>query len=189
MSEAATAVQGAAFKGLISVEDAGLAGMITLRADLGDKNVAKALKASGFEMPQDAMSTGNLGAGVLWMSPDELLILCAHDQAEAVVATLTKALAGTHALVVNVSDARTVLRLRGEGAAIREVLAKLTPADLRSNTLPLGRVRRTRLAQVAAAFWFTSDDEAVVVAFRSVGDYVFQLVSKAAEKGSGVGYF
>ena len=48
---------------------------------------------------------------------------------------------------------------------------------------------RTRLAQVAAAFWLTSEDEALVVAFRSTGDYVFNLISKVAEEGSAVGYF
>lgn len=189
MSDAVTALKSASFAGLISVEDAGLTGMITLRADLGDKTVAKALKASGLQMPEHGMATGGLDAGVLWMSPDELMILCAHDQAEAMVATLNNALNGTHVLVVNVSDARTVLRLGGKGSVIREVLAKLSPADLRPDALPVGHVRRTRLAQVAAAFWFTDQDEAVVVAFRSVGAYVFQLVSTAAEDGSGVGYF
>jgi sarcosine oxidase subunit gamma len=189
MSDGVTSVSGAVFEGRILVEDAGLVGMITLRADLGHSFVKKALKAVKLAMPEDGFSTGGLDAGVLWMSPDELLILCAYQDADALVEKLTKALKDVHALVVNVSDARTVLRLSGEGAAIRETLAKLSPADLRVNALPTGRVRRTRLAQVAAAFWFTGEDEAVVVAFRSVGDYVFRLVSTAAEEGSGVGYF
>ena len=40
-----------------------------------------------------------------------------------------------------------------------------------------------------AAFWFTGEEEAVVVAFRSVGDYLFKLISKVAEERSAVGYF
>ena len=189
MSEAVTALAGASFKGLIGVEDAGLTGMVTLRADLGDARVAEALKGAGLQMPGPGEATGGQGRGTLWLSPDELMILCAHGEADALVTALEKALSGVHCLVVNVSDARTVVRLSGEGALIREVLAKLTPADLRPSALPPGRLRRTRLAQVPAAFWFTGEEEAVVVAFRSVGDYLFKLISKVAEKGSAVGYF
>lgn len=189
MSEAVTALAGASFKGLVSVEDAGLTGMVTLRADLGDAKVAKALKGAGLELPGPGEATGGQGTGILWMSPDELMILCAHGEADALVASLSEALAGVHALVVNVSDARTVVHLSGEGRLIREVLAKLSPADLRASALPPGQVRRTRLAQVPAAFWFTGEDEAVVVAFRSVGAYLFGLLNKAAEEGSDVGYF
>ncbi len=123
------------------------------------------------------------------MSPDELMVLCAHGEADAMGATLSEALSHIHHMAVNVSDARTVLRLAGEGALIREVLAKLSPADLRADVLPAGTVRRTRLAQVPAAFWFSGESEATVVAFRSVGDYVFKLISKVAEEGSAVGYF
>ena len=140
-------------------------------------------------MPGQGAAIGALGAGTLWMSPDELLVLCDHGEAEAVTSDLSKALSDEHALAVNVSDARTVIRLSGNGPMIREVLAKLSPADLRASALPVGQVRRTRLAQVAAAFWFASEDEAYVVAFRSVGKYVFKLLSTVAEEGSAVGYF
>ena len=78
---------------------------------------------------------------------------------------------------------------RAAEQAIREVLAKLSPADMRISALPVGRVRRTRLAQVPAAFWFTDDSEAVVICFRSVADYVFGLLSTAAQPGSEVGHF
>ena len=98
-------------------------------------------------------------------------------------------MADHHHLAVNVSDARSAMRVTGEGARIRECLAKLTPADLRTSALPVGQVRRTRLAQVAAAFWFASDGEAFVICFRSVADYVFGLVSEAAAPGAEVGYF
>ena len=189
MSEPVTAIGGAAFDGMIRVEDAGLTGMVTLRADLSDEAVVKALAASGLEMPGKGEAAGGEGTGTLWMSPDELMVLCAHGEADAMASGLSEALAGTHALAVNVSDARTVIRLSGKGAAIREVLAKLSPADMRASALPVGRVRRTRLAQVPAAFWFTGEDEAIVVAFRSVGDYVFKLISTVAEEGSEVGYF
>ena len=82
-----------------------------------------------------------------------------------------------------------MITLEGEGAAIREVLAKLTPADLRPGAIGIGEVRRTRLAQVPAAFWLDGEGKATVVCFRSVAEYVFGLLRNASENGSGVGYF
>ena len=189
MPESVTPLDGATCSGFVTIEDAGLAGMVLLRADLGDSDVCLALKGAGIDLPGAGELVGDLGNGALWMSPDELMILCAHDEAEATVATLTEALGGLHALVASVSDARAVFRLSGEGSAVREVLAKLSPADLRQDSLPPGRVRRTRLAQVPAAFWFVGDDEAVLICFRSVAGYVHDLLSKAATPGSEVGHF
>lgn len=189
MSDPVTALQGRASTGLVKVQDAGLMGMVTLRADLADDRLAAALSTLGFGLPEQGRASGTPEKGVLWMSPDEVLLLCPHGEADALVASLAEALKDAHHLAVNVSDARSVVRLSGENALIREVLAKLSPADLRASALPTGQVRRTRLAQVAAAFWFTHDDEAIVVAFRSTGDYAFNLISKVAEEGSAVGYF
>ncbi len=123
------------------------------------------------------------------MSPDELLLVCAHHEAEARVQALTAALAGQHHLVVNVSDARAVFRVTGTGSAVREALAKVTPADMRARSLPVGEVRRTRMAQVPAAIWFDSEDQATIVCFRSVGTYIFDLLVQSSKPGSEVGHF
>ena len=189
MPDAVTPLDGASCSGFVTINDAGLTGMILLRADLGDAEVIAALAGAGLALPGSGEIVGEMGQGTLWMSPDELMNLCAYDEAEATVATLTEALGELHALVANVSDARAVFRLTGEGVAVREVLAKLSPADLRRNALPQGRVRRTRLAQVPAAIWFAGEHEAVLICFRSVAGYVLDLLSKAAESGSEVGHF
>ena len=189
MSEPVTALNGAAFSGAIDVADAGPVGMITLRGDLSDDALKDACQSDGLVVPERGKATGGLEAGLLWMSPDELMLLCAYGAAADRVAGLAKALEGHHGLVAEVSDARAVFRLTGKGAAIREVLAKLSPADMRMSALPVGQVRRTRLAQVSAAFWFTDDNEAVLICFRSVADYVFGLLSTAAQPGSEVGHF
>lgn len=189
MPDSVTPLGGASSSGFVTIEDAGPTGMILLRAEFGEADVASALKGAGFDLPGRREVLGGLEGGALWMSPDEQLILCAHDEAEATAATLTEVLGGMHSLVANVSDARAVFRLTGKDAAVREVLAKLSPADLRLNALPPGRARRTRLAQVPAAFWFAEDGEAVLVCFRSVAGYVFDLLSNAARPGSEAGHF
>ena len=173
------------FSGLIDVRDAGPTGMVTLRANLTDAAISQAMVNVGVDTPEPRQKLGP----TLWMSPDEVMILSAYESADAQVSLLQTALAGHHSFAVNVSDARTVFRLSGKEHMVREVLAKLTPADMRAKSLPVGEVRRTRLAQVPAAFWFEVDGTAQLICFRSVSDYVFGLLSNAAAEDSAVGFF
>ncbi len=76
--------------------------------------------------------------------------------------------------------------LTGEAGALRDVLAKITPADIAG--LPLGEMRRTRLQQVAAALWFETQTEARVICFRSVARYVFDLMAVSAHPSGAVDY-
>lgn len=187
MSSSVTALNGQSFEGRVRVEDAGLQGMITLRIDVSADAATSALRAAGVEMPAQGEARGSLSSGALWMSPDEVLLLCAYDAVDETMERLEDQLEGQHSLAADVSDARCVVRLSGEANALRETLAKLTPADMRNKVFPVGKLRRTRLAQVPAAIWFENDETAIVVAFRSVADYVFGLLSNAAS--GEVGYF
>lgn len=187
MSEAISAMQGARFDGLAVVEETGLEGMITLRGDLAGKPVKAALKSAlGLGVPEPGQVLSGEGASVCWMSPDELLILCAHAQAGETCRALSDALAGGHHLVVNVSDARASFRISGAGA--REALAKLCPVDFAPAAFAPGTIRRTRMAQIAAAVWMEDENSARVVCFRSVGAYAFGLLKNAAHPAAPVGF-
>lgn len=181
MSNSVSALQGATSSGTVTVSEGGLRGMVTLKADLAA--AAKAVKAVTGQMIPDDRRIVEAAMSVAWMAPDEILILCDHADADRVVAELSKALEGTHHLAVNVSDARAVFVL--EGAAVKDVLGKLTPADL--STLGANEIRRSRLAQIAAAFWINGDT-ATVICFRSVAQYAIDLLSNAARKGGDVRY-
>ena len=190
MSDRKSALPGESASGSIRVEEAGFQGMVTLRGDLSDAAFAKAVgKALGLDVPARGALVAGDGVALLWMSPDELMLTCAHADAAAIVAKLGEALAKHHHLAIDVSDARAVFRLTGEGTAIRDALAKLTPADLRPGVLPVGAVRRSRLAQVPAALWFEDEGTAMVVCFRSVAAYVFGLLANASKSGAEVGHF
>ena len=58
---------------------------------------------------------------------------------------------------------------------------KLAPVDL--HTMAAGELRRTRVAQVAAAFWKDADGF-TLVSFRSVAGYVMGLLEHSAQVGS-----
>ncbi|TNF23150.1 MAG: sarcosine oxidase subunit gamma [Rhodobacteraceae bacterium] len=188
MAHVVSPLNGARFDGLISVREMAPQGMITLRGDLAAPAIKNAATGvGGHDMPGQRQASGDADRAILWMSPDELLLLLPYAEVPGAVASIGKLLEGSHALVADVSDARTGFELRGEG--LREVLAKLAPADLSPGALPVGEVRRTRLGQVPAAFWLKSEASAQVICFRSVARYVFDQFRRAAQPGSTVGFF
>ncbi len=166
----------------VVVTKSGPQGMITLRGNLSDKALQAVCTAlTVAEMPAQGKIAMNGDKAIGWMSPDELLILVPYDDADGAVATLAKTLRGQHHLAVNVSDARAMMTLAGPG--VRDTLAKLTPVDLHPSRLGLGDLRRTHLGQVAAAFWMEDATTAQVICFRSVADYMFELLKTSAAAG------
>ncbi|MEM0949060.1 MAG: sarcosine oxidase subunit gamma family protein [Pseudomonadota bacterium] len=188
MSDLASALSGAVYEGAARIEEAGLRGMITLKGDLGAAKLKAAVRAvTGCDLPGQRGVEVAGTRGLCWMAPDELLVLVPYTGVAETLAALDQGLKGLHYLAENVSDARAVFVVSGDGA--REVLAKLSPADLRPATFGPGEMRRTRLAQVAAAFWMREDGAFEIICFRSVAGYVFNLLSNAAEPGTLPGHF
>ncbi|WP_333715254.1 sarcosine oxidase subunit gamma [Yoonia sp.] len=187
MSDAVSALNGKLAAGEVTIRDAGLQGMIILRGDLADKKLAAVCKAvTGVAVPRQGKASVEGKSGLAWMSPDELLVLVPYEKAGDAVAKIDAALQGTHFLAENVSDARALILVEGDFG--REVLAKLAPVDLHPDSFGLGDFRRTRLGQVAAAFWMMDEDTFAVICFRSVADYAFNLLAVSARAGR-VGHF
>lgn len=188
MSNLASALNGASFSGLAKVEEAGLVGMITLRGDLASAKVAAAVKsATGQDVPAQRRIEGTVEGSAAWMSTDELLVLVPYGEVVERLEKMQAELAGEHALAVNVSDARAVFRVSGPAA--REVMGKVAPVDFSAAAFQPGEFRRSRLAQVAGAFWMDDEDSFTIVCFRSGADYVFNLLSVAANPQSAVGVY
>ncbi len=188
MSDAVSALNGATYNGFVTVTELGLRGMITLRGDLSSAGVKNAATGvTGVDMPGQRQVHTVKESGLAWMSPDELLVMTPYAEVGDKLAQIDKLLKGKHYLAVNVSDARAMFRI--EGAGVREVMAKLCPVDMAPDAFTPGMFRRTRMAQIPAAFWMPSDDAVQIICFRSVADYAFGLLKDAAEPGSEVGLF
>ena len=161
-------------------------GMIGLRGDHGDERLrAAVMDLTGTAFPERLRIEGTSLRGAAWMSPDELLIFVPRGEVVAALARLSLDLAGMHHLVTDVSDMRVCVRI--DGPAAREVLAKLSPADLHPDVFGPGLFRRSRLGQLAAAFWLEGEG-ARVICFRSVADYAVALLRQSAADGA-VGHF
>ena len=188
MSDAVSALGGVEYDGVVSVSENALQGMITLRCDLTAPILKETLRATlGLDVPGMRAVLAKDNYAVAWMSPDELFLFVPYESAGKITATLSEGLGQTHNLVVNVSDARAVFALKGDG--VRDVLAKITPVDLRPEVLPEGVMCRTRLGQVAGAFWLTDDTTLWVICFRSVAAYVYGVLTDAADKTAQIRYF
>lgn len=187
MAETVSPLAGRVAEGAASVRDAGPRGMITLRGDLADPDLrAICTEVTGAAFPdRNRVALAGEG-GLAWMSPDEVLVMVPRAEAAAAVARIGDRLTGRHHLAVEVSDARAVIMLEGRG--VREVLAKVAPVDLHPSAFGPGDFRRTRIGQVAGAFWCEAEDRFFVVCFRSVADYAFALLAQSARDGA-VGLF
>lgn len=166
----------------VRVTEAARRGMVTLRGDLSDPGLRAAVAdVAGAEIPGPGRIALAGTGGVAWMSPDEVLLMLPADAVAGALGRIGVALAGVHHLAVDVSDARAVFVLEGAGA--REVLAKIAPVDLHPAAFGPGDFRRTRLAQVAGAFWCEGEGRFGVVCLRSVADYVGALLRQSAADG------
>ena len=165
-----------------------LRGMITLRGDFADTDFKNAVTGlMGVDIPGIRAMQHSGGRSVAWMSPDELMLMLPYGDVTATLTTIAKALGSQHHLAADVSDARVIFALKGPGA--REVLAKGAPVDLSPAAFGSGEIRRTRLGQVACAFWMTDEDAFEIMAFASVAEFVAEWLNTAARKGSLPHYF
>ncbi|MEM6727460.1 MAG: sarcosine oxidase subunit gamma family protein [Pseudomonadota bacterium] len=175
------------FDGLVKVRELPQRGMMTLKGDLASAAVKEAaVLVTGVDFPAMGQCNCDGEHGLAWMAPDELLVLCPHKAVIEELGRMDTVLAASHHLIADVSDARVIFRI--EGAGLRDVLAKLCPADLRPASLAPGQFRRTRLAQVPCAFWLRGDDWAEIVVFRSVADYAWDVLCQAASPDAAVGH-
>ena len=180
MSEPAMALGGAASA---TVTEQPVVGMITVRAHLETQGAAIAAVV-GAALPSQRGITSAGDRRLAWMSPDELLVILPLSEVAGVVSALTEALAGGHAMVIDVSHMRSMFAIAGD--APRDVVAKLVPADLHPDSFGAGELRRTRLAQVPCAFWLEGA-EIRLICFRSVARYAFDVLAEAAD--TPVGHF
>lgn len=173
---------------LIGIEPSGLCGMVTLRGDLSDAGIAAAIGLCDDAPVPAPLSVVSNAAGerIVWMSPDEVLILLEGDghDARALVAGIEATLEDVHHMALDVSDARVVIRLTG--ARVGEVLAKGAPCDCSDHGFPVGTARRTHLGGLAVAFWRLDAETWEIVALRSYAHHLLAWLEQGAQPGSEV---
>ncbi|HET7043677.1 MAG TPA: sarcosine oxidase subunit gamma family protein [Gaiellaceae bacterium] len=122
----------------------------------------------GEPRPGFPLEPNTCAGDVLWLGPDEWLVLGAReaDFADAAAA-------------VDVSAARVVLELSGDDA--REVLAQACSLDLRPASFGPGRCARTLVAQTEAILQCTGDDAIRLLVPPSFAPYLRAWLEDAIE--------
>ncbi len=165
-------------------------GMIDLRGLADDKKFLQAAKkVLGFDLPQaPRTSSSKDDIGCLWMSVDQWLITCSRKQAVELQSKLVDAMGELHSLVVNVSDARSIIRLEGE--TVRETLMKGSSIDFTQPEYAVGTVRRLSFGEIAAMVHIVSDNPDVfdLMVFRSYAHHAWDWICATAGSGSEVNF-
>lgn len=154
--------------------------MVTLRGNSDDERFRGAIaEAVGTAPPSEPMTSATSGnQTVLWMGPDEWLVVASANEREALPAKLAAALEGLHAAAVEVGESMTVIELTGPRAP--DVIAKGCTIDLHPSAFPPGRVVRTLLAKTGIILHQTADTPVYeIYVHRSFADYAWRWLEDA----------
>jgi sarcosine oxidase subunit gamma len=127
----------------VGAVEVGLLAKVNLRVD-------PALAAAARLALPAAPNTWSLSGGreVLWLGPDEWLLVAEPGSAPVIIEELESALEGVHHSLVDVSADRTVVELSGEQRL--EVLTRGCGLDLHPRSWRDGRCAQTLLAGIPA---------------------------------------
>jgi sarcosine oxidase, subunit gamma len=155
-----------------------LLGYISLRGDSADAAFATAAsQVLGGNLPTSPCTFSQFGAvKVLWLSPDEWMIVCPGARLQKLLTSLKAALASTRHQVVDNSGGYTQVLLRGTNAT--DVLHHATVYDVAS--LSVGRIVGTTFGK-SSLYMHRYDDGYCLLLRRSFADYIWRYLVRAAE--------
>jgi len=162
---------------------------IGIRGDAADpvfaEAVAKVLKVDLPVEPCAASGDPN-SLHVLWLGPDEWLVVGHPDQQDKLLPALSKALGHVHAAVWDVSDSRTTIHLTGSVA--RPALSKGCAIDLHPRVFGPGHCVSTHLAKAHVILHQTAYDEETgtpaydIYVHRSFAEYLWSWLQDAGRE-------
>ena len=152
---------------------------VNVRGRSGDARFMRAV-ASVTDVPpplEACTSVAGLFGSILWLGPDEWLVVSASQGGEEIAARLHQALRGIPAAATDVSDARIIYAL--SGARARDVLAKGCSIDFHPREFPSGRCVQTLLAKAAVLIHASSQHAFDIHVARSFADYAWAWLENA----------
>jgi len=117
---------------------------------------ARVGRALGVALPVEPNTVATVGErSVLWLGPDEWLVVDGPDMAAEIEARVRHAFEPDWGSVVDVSANRTEVELTGPHT--RDLLARGCSLDLHPRSFGPGRCAQTLLAKTAVILWQTDD--------------------------------
>ena len=148
-------------------------GHVNLRGDSGDDAFQAGLeKALGARAPAAPNTVARAGArAIVWLGPDEWLVVSAPEGREGVAERLEEALSGLHVAVNDISSGQTIIRLRGPRA--RDLLSKGCPLDFHPRAFGVGNCAQSHVGK-SNALVIQVDEKPTydIIVRRSFADYL-----------------
>lgn len=156
----------------------GLMGYISLRGHSGDAAfTAAASRALGVPLPVEPCTYTEKGLlKVLWLSPDEWLIVCTRADRAHIVGALSATLKDIRSQVIDNSGGYTQILL--EGANATDLLSHATVYNLQA--LTNGRIVGSTFGKSSLYMHRLGDDGYCLILRRSFADYIWRYLERAA---------
>ena len=152
-------------------------GKLNLRASKSASTQVKSVIGCAFPTAANRFSSAG-ERHVVWLGPDEFLIICEADKDAELASTLESTLNTQHCAVTNITDALAAFHLKG--AAVRQVLAKGCAIDLHPGSFASGDAAQTLLSHAAVTMLALSDNELIVICRTSFAPYMHDWLLDAA---------
>jgi sarcosine oxidase subunit gamma len=151
----------------------------------GDPAVVAISRSFGLELPREACRASTKGdRAVLWLGPDEWLLLAPDGQAERVAMELAAALGGEPASIVDISDRNLAVEVSGPKAA--QAINGFNPLDLDADAFPVGMCTRTIFGKAEIVLWRTAPETFRIEVWRSFAPYVLGCLAEATREYKGL---
>lgn len=170
----------------VSLREVPFLTMVGLRSVPGSAAAGRLERALGTSLPLRCgeVTTSAAGSSVLWLSPDEFLVVDDRPPA-ALTDGLVEALGDGPGAVLDLSANRTTLALAGPLA--RAVLEKGCPLDLHPRSFAVGTAWLTMIGAVPVLLWKTGDDAFWIMPRSSYADFLGRWLIDAMEEFAGPG--
>ncbi|PKH87710.1 sarcosine oxidase subunit gamma [Colwellia sp. Bg11-28] len=158
-----------------------LLGHLNLRGNCADAEfLAGVQEALGVALPITPCSSAKSElAQIMWLAPDEWLIIVASGSEDEVEQKLRSYLTG-HFAVSDISGAQTLIELSGEH--VIDLMKKSTGYDLHLDSFPVGKVVGTTFAKTGAHILRVSENSFQLVVRRSFSDYVWLWIQQGSQE-------
>jgi len=148
-----------------------------LRGGEAVRQCAQAVAGVGFSMQAcRALTEGE--RAVLWLGPDEWLLIAPEAESAALASSLETTLAHLPHSLVDVSHRQGAYQLQGPQATT--LLAAGCPLDLDESAFPIGMCTRTVLAKAEVVLWRRAEQTFHLEVARSLVAYVSRFLTEAA---------
>jgi sarcosine oxidase subunit gamma len=152
-------------------------GKLNLRASKSASSQVKSVIGCAFPTATNRFSSAG-ERHVVWLGPDEFLIICEAGKDAELASTLESTLNTQHCAVTNITDALAAFHLKG--AAVRQVLAKGCAIDLHPGSFASSDAAQTLLSHAAVTMLALSDNELIVICRTSFAPYMHDWLLDAA---------